>query len=89
MMIQTPAVTAAKFIYFSESSVDTTLGEARQLLEGKGWKETASARFVNPEKFPGVWADFAKGDDSCRATVIEAPHATHVDYTVGRARATP
>ena len=46
--------------------------------------ETKSERFVNPEKFPGVWAEFAKGDDICRVTVIEGSHATHVDYTVAR-----
>jgi hypothetical protein len=85
MRIQTPTVTAARFIYFSEAKVDPTLEQARRLLGGHGWRETASERFVNPEKFPGVWADFVKGDDSCRVTVIEGTHATHVDYTVARA----
>jgi hypothetical protein len=85
MMIQTPTVTAAKFIYFAESRVDPTLAQARQLLAQSGWTETKSERFVNPEQFPGVWAEFTKGDDSCRVTVIEGHHATHVDYTVARA----
>jgi hypothetical protein len=84
MMIQTPRLTTAKFIYFSEAKVDPTLAEARRFFVEAGWKETASERFVNPEKFPGVWADFVKGDDSCRVTVIEGVHATHVDYTVAR-----
>jgi hypothetical protein len=39
---------------------------------------------VNADKFPGVWADFIKGDDLCRVTVIEGTGATHVDYTVAR-----
>ena len=85
MMIRTPKVTAAKFIYFSEAKVDATLAEARRVFRESGWQETGSERFVNPEKFPGVWADFAKGEDGCRVTVIEGPHATHVDYTVARA----
>ena len=61
------------------------LGAGPGLLVQSGWKETATERFVNPEKFPGVWADFVKGHDSCRVTVIEGHHATHVDYTVARA----
>jgi hypothetical protein len=85
MMIQTPTVTAAKFIYFAESKVEPTLDQARQLLLQSGWRQTKSERFVNPEQFPGVWADFVKGDDSCRVTVIEGLHATHVDYTLARA----
>lgn len=85
MKIDTPNVTAAKLIYFAETGVDATMDQARGLLVQSGWKETATERFVNPEKFPGVWADFVKGHDSCRVTVIEGPHATHVDYTVARA----
>ncbi len=84
VIIQTPKATAAKLIYFTEATVDTTLDRARQLLIGAGWTETRSERFVNPEKFPGVWADFAKGGDTCRVTVIEGADATHVDYTVAR-----
>lgn len=84
VIVQTPTVTVAKLIYFAESKVDLTLEHARQLLTQTGWTETKSERFVNPEKFPGVWADFAKGDDGCRVTVIEGVHATHVDYTVAR-----
>jgi hypothetical protein len=84
MMIQTPQVTTAKFVYFSEAKVGATLDEARQLFRQSGWQETRSERFVNPEKFPGVWADFAKGEDRCRVTVIEGAHATHVDYAVAR-----
>ena len=84
VLIQSPKVTAGKIVYFAETPVDATLSQARGLLSGAGWTETKSERFVNPEKFPGVWADFAKGDDICRVTVIEGSHATHVDYTVAR-----
>lgn len=84
VMIQTPKATAAKFIYFAEMPMDGTLERARQLLIQSGWKETKSERFVNPEKFNGVWADFAKGEDVCRVTVVEGVNATHVDYTVAR-----
>jgi hypothetical protein len=31
-----------------------------------------------------VWADFVKGEDTCRVTVIEGAQATHVDYTLAR-----
>ena len=84
MRIQTPDGTAAKYVYFSESSVDATLEQARALLSQAGWTETKSERFVNPEKFPGVWVDFVKGSDLCRVTVIQGSSATHVDYTVAR-----
>ncbi len=84
VIIQTPKVTAAKLIYFAETKVDATLEHARRLLIQTGWSETKSERFVNPEKFPGVWADFRKGDDICRVTVIEGSYATHVDFTVAR-----
>lgn len=84
MMVQAPTVTIARFVYFGEGTVDATLAEARRSLREAGWTEKASERFVNPAKFPGVWADFVKGADSCRVTVIEGVHATHVDYTVAR-----
>ena len=56
----------------------------RRLLAGAGWMETRSERFVSAEKFPGVWAEFGKGDDICRLTVVEGSGATHVDYTLAR-----
>jgi hypothetical protein len=84
VIIETPTVTTAKLIYFTEGKVDPTLDSVRQLLTQTGWTETKSERFVNPEKFPGVWADFTKGDDVCRVTVIQGAYATHVDYTVAR-----
>jgi hypothetical protein len=31
-----------------------------------------------------VWAEFGKGDDLCRLTIIEGKGATHVEYTVAR-----
>lgn len=81
---ETPAVTTAKLIYFAQTPVEATLEQARQLLIQQGWTETKSERFVNPEKFPGVWAEFSKNNDTCRVTVIEGAQATHVDYTVAR-----
>jgi hypothetical protein len=84
VIVQTPTATTAKLIYFTETSVDQTLEQTRQLLTQAGWAETKSERFVNPEKFPGAWAEFAKADDVCRVTVIEGAQATHVDYTVAR-----
>jgi hypothetical protein len=83
-----PKVTTAKLIYFAEEKVDAALEHARQLLTRMGWNETKSERFVNPEKFPGVWVDFTKGEDLCRVTVIQGSHATHVDYTLARANQT-
>jgi hypothetical protein len=83
-IIKSPKATAAKLIYFTETKVDPALDEARRLLVQAGWKETKSERFVNPEKFPGVWAEFTKGEDVCRVTAIEGAYATHVDYAVAR-----
>lgn len=84
VIVQTPTATTAKLIYFAETPVDQTLAQARQLLAQAGWAETKSERFVNPEKFAGVWAEFTKGEDVCRVTVIEGAQATHVDYVVAR-----
>jgi hypothetical protein len=83
-MIRTQRVTAARLIYVTATSVEATVEEARRLLAGAGWTESRSERFVSAEKFPGVWADFLKGDDICRVTVIEGAGATHVDYTIAR-----
>ena len=83
-IIKSPKATAAKLIYFTETKVDATIAEARRLLVQNGWTETKSERFVNPEKFPGEWAEFKKGDDVCRVTAIEGAYATHVDYAVAR-----
>ena len=84
VIIRTQKVTAARLIYFTTSDVETTLTHARRLLANAGWQEVRSERFVNAEKFPGVWAEFVKGDDLCRLTVIEGSGATHVDYTLAR-----
>ena len=84
VLIQSPKVTAGKLVYFAESPVDATLGQARGLLSGAGWTETKSERFVNGDKFPGAWAEFAKGRDYCRVTVTEGSGMQQVDITVAR-----
>ena len=87
VVIQSPKVTAGKLVYFTESPVDATLDQARTLLRGAGWTETTSERFVNADKFAGVWADFAKGHDYCRITVTEGSGMQQVDITVARLNA--
>ena len=87
VIIRTHKVTAARLIYFTQTDVEVTLATARRLLATAGWQETRSERFVNAEKFPGIWAEFLKGDDLCRVTVIEGSGATHVDYTLARVNA--
>jgi len=84
VMIRSPKITAARLIYFTRESVDETLAHARRLLARAGWIETHSERFVNAEKFSGVWVEFGKDADVCRLTVIEGTGATHVDYTLAR-----
>jgi hypothetical protein len=83
-IIRSPRVTAARLIYFSMENMETTLATGRRLLARAGWTETQSERFLNAENFPGVWAEFGKGDDLCRLTVIEGKGATHVEYTLAR-----
>jgi hypothetical protein len=83
-IIRTQKVTAARLIYFTQTSVEATLAEARRLLGNAGWVESRSEHFTNAQKFPGVWAEFLKGEDICRVTVVEGAGATHVDYTVAR-----
>jgi hypothetical protein len=87
VVIQSPKVTAGKLVYFAESPVNATLDQARTLLRGAGWEETKSERFVNADKFEGVWADFAKGQDYCRITVTEGSGMQQVDITVARLNA--
>jgi hypothetical protein len=77
-IIRSPKVTAARLIYFTMGNVETTLANGRRLLARAGWSELRSERFVNAEQFPGVWAEFEKGEDLCRMTVIEGRGATHV-----------
>src|SRR5262245_16900712 len=84
LITETPTVATARLVYFAQTPVDDTHADARRLLLENGWAETKSERFVNAEKFPGVWAAFAKGDDTCRVTAIEGQHATHVEYAVAR-----
>ncbi|HEY7434793.1 MAG TPA: hypothetical protein VIE41_06605 [Methylomirabilota bacterium] len=88
-IIRSPKVTAARLIYFTKSDVEATLATARRLLANAGWQEARSERFVNAERFPGIWAEFFKGDDLCRLTVIEGSGATHVDYTLARVNPGP
>ena len=85
VITETPTVTTAKLVYFVQTPVDATLADARRLLVENGWKESKSERFVNAEKFPGVWAEFTKDSDTCRVTTVEGAHATHVEYVVARA----
>jgi hypothetical protein len=87
VVIQSPKVTAGRLVYFAESPVDATLNEARALLSDTGWTETKSERFVNADKFAGVWADFAKGQDYCRITVTEGSGLQQVEITVARLNA--
>lgn len=84
VVIQSPKVTAGKIVYFAESPVDATLSQARGLLSGAGWTETKTERFVNNDRFPGAWAEFAKGQDYCRITVTEGSGMQQVDITVAR-----
>lgn len=84
VLIQAPKVTAGKLVYFAEPPVDEVLDQARALLRDAGWTETKSERFVNADKFAGVWAEFAKGQDYCRLTVTEGSGMQQVDITVAR-----
>ena len=87
VVIQSPKVTAGRLVYFAESPVAVALDDARALLRGTGWTETKSESFVNANKFAGVWADFAKGQDYCRITVTEGSGMQQVDITVARLNA--
>ena len=87
VVIQSPKVTAGRLVYFAESPVDVALDQARALLRGTGWTETKSERFVNADKFAGVWADFSKEQDYCRIMVTEGSSMQQVDITVARVNA--
>ena len=83
-IIRTQKVTAARLVYFTETSVEATIADARRLLANAGWVESRSDRFVNAQNYPGAWVEFFKGEDLCRITVVEGASATHVDYTIAR-----
>lgn len=82
--IQTPQVIAAKLVYMTELPPDSALAAVREELVRHGWTPKEPSRFVNPQGFNGVTLEFVKGTDSCRATVIAGPHATHVELAVAR-----
>jgi len=83
-LIQTPKVTAAKLVYMTPLSPDSALAALRAELVRRGWSPKEPSPFVNPQGFRGVTLEFVKGTDSCHATVIEGPYATHVDLRVAR-----
>ena len=84
VLIQTPKTYAAKLVYMTPLPVDSALSALRQELVRHGWNPREATRFVNPQGFSGVTLEFVKGTDSCHATVIEGPYATHVDLRVAR-----
>jgi hypothetical protein len=83
-MISTPRITAARLVYASDEGMESTLASARQGMLGGGWSQKGTERFVSAQGFDGVWADFAKGEDTCRVTVTEARYGSQVDVTTAR-----
>lgn len=83
-LIQTPQATAAKLVYMTSLPPESALAAVRQELVRHGWTPKEASRFVNPQGFGGFIQEFVKGTDTCRATVIEGPYATHVDLAVAR-----
>jgi hypothetical protein len=82
--IDAGAVTAARLVYFTEAPLDAAAADARTLLVAHGWTPRGTQPFTSPEGFRGTWADFAKGDDVCRLTLIRGEFGTHADYTLAR-----
>lgn len=83
-LIRTPQVTAAKLVYMTPLPTESALAAMREELVRQGWTPKEASRFVNPQGFSGFIQEFVKGTDTCRATVIEGPHATHLDLAVAR-----
>ena len=84
VLTRTAQATAAKLVYMTSLSPDSALAVVREELVRHGWTPKETTRFVNPQGFSGITVEFVKGTDSCRATVIEGPNATHVDLAVAR-----
>ena len=84
LFIKSPTVTAAKLVYMTQLDMETAATAVRAALMKDGWVPQAVNRAASRDGFRMVSMDFTKGRDSCRATVIEGAHATHVDLAVAR-----
>lgn len=84
MFIKSPTVTAAKLVYMTSLDVEGAVAAVRDALARDGWTAQEIRRSVSPGGFTQVSLDFVKGQDTCRATIIEGASATHVDLAVAR-----
>jgi len=84
LFIKSPTVTAAKLVYMTQLDMEAAAAAVRGALAKDGWVSQAMNRGVSRDGFRSVTMDFTKGRDSCRATVVEGAHATHVDLAVAR-----
>lgn len=84
LFIKSPTVTAAKLVYMTQVDVDGAVAAVRAALAKDGWTAQAVNHSISSGGFRMVSLDFAKGEDTCRATVIEGANATHVDLAVAR-----
>ena len=82
--IKSRNVTAARLVYMTELDAEAAVNAVRGALEKDGWIAGALNRSASREGFKMVSLDLEKGKDTCRATVIEGTHATHVDLAVAR-----
>lgn len=84
LFIKSPTVTAAKLVYMTQLDMDGAVAAVRAALAEDGWRPQGVSHSVSGDGFKMVALDFAKGEDTCRATVIEGANATHVDLAVAR-----
>ena len=84
LFIKSPTVTAAKLVYMTQLDMDGAVAAVRAALVKDGWRPQGVNHSVSGDGFKMVSLDFVKGEDTCRATVIEGAGATHVDLAVAR-----
>lgn len=84
VFINSSTVAAAKLVYMTQLDLEGAVAAVRAALANDGWTVQALNRAVSRDGFNMVSLDFVKGRDTCRATVIEGAHATHVDLAVAR-----
>jgi hypothetical protein len=84
VFIESPTVTAARLVYMTQLDMDGAMAAVRAALTRDGWTPETLTPSISLDGFKMLSLDFVKGRDTCRATVIEGAHATHVELAVAR-----
>lgn len=82
--IRTDRADAARLVYMTELDVEAAAVAVGDLLARNDWKLLLTNRTATSDGYRMTVLDFAKGQDTIRATVREGAYATHVELAVAR-----